>query len=427
MEVDLRDMAHLAPHVHAELAASEVRAGDLLIVKASVGEKICRVPTAMEKANITQHIIAIRPNGKYDFDYLTAFLFGKYGRRQLERRSLGSIIQYLGIVDSKTVLFPKLDDKAQAYIGDKVRQAERLRARARTLQADMDRLITLDPLQLALSSPNQRTNRVRAVQLEPRLDAKFYSPRSMRVFAAALACDGVLLGDLKPEISNGFEHRTFVDKGRAYVTVTQVNSLRLDLSDVPYIPESIPVPDRARLTDRTVLAVRSGVTIGTVVKVHEEDCHACVSSHFIILRFSSDAQAAAVAVFLNSTQGRSLQDKIVYGGVIPQISQEDLLSLPVPRSVIDAGDQLLLLLNAKEVAARHAHRLTTAAKLLVEGLINGHVTESDLQAAHADRDADRAILRRLTGKGLDVTEETPLFPDLDQLEQALCDAGGATL
>src|SRR5258708_3566709 len=63
-------MAHLDPVVHKELSASEVRPGDLLVVKASVGEKICRIPDSMPQANITQHIIAIRPNGKADADYI---------------------------------------------------------------------------------------------------------------------------------------------------------------------------------------------------------------------------------------------------------------------------------------------------------------------------------------------------------------------
>ena len=76
-EVLSENFAHLAPSVHSELKASEVLPGDLLIVKASVGEKICKVPDWIPKANITQHIIGIRPNGKFDIDYVAAFLFSR--------------------------------------------------------------------------------------------------------------------------------------------------------------------------------------------------------------------------------------------------------------------------------------------------------------------------------------------------------------
>ena len=69
-------------------------------------------------------------------------------------------------------------------------------------------------------------------------------------------------------------------------------------------------------------------------------------------------------------------------------------------------------------------KLTTAAKLLVEALIEGQVAEADLIAAQKaleaeDRTADREILSRLTRKGMDVAGEPPLFPDLDGLYNAL--------
>jgi type I restriction enzyme, S subunit len=133
MQLEEADMAYLDPEVHLELKASEVLSGDLLIVKASVSEKICKIPESIPKANITQHIIAIRPNGKFDIDYIAAFLFSSYGKRQLIRRSLGSIIQYLGVEDARTVLFPKADNQTQTQIGNLVRSGIQSRESAKLL------------------------------------------------------------------------------------------------------------------------------------------------------------------------------------------------------------------------------------------------------------------------------------------------------
>lgn len=362
----------------------------------------------------------------YDARFMATFFNSRYGHQQSLRLTSGGIQGHVMPNPFKKLLVPTPHKDVQAYIGDKVRQAERLRTRARTLEAEIARLIAIEQLQQAMDSPNQRTNRVRPNQMEPRLDAKFYSPRAMRVFLAALACDGVRISNLKPKIRNGFEHRTFVNKGQAYVTVSQVSSLRLDLSNVPRISESVRVPEKAQLSERCILAVRSGATIGTVVKVHSEDLPSCASSDLVIMEFPSSEIAACVALFLNSDSGRCLQQKVIYGGVIPKISQDDLLTLPIPKIILDLKEVLLSTHNSLELALRNARRLTTAAKLLVEGLIDGHVSEADLQAAHADRDADRAILRRLTAKGLDVAGEPPLFPDLAPLEKALADAGGPT-
>ena len=67
-----------------------------------------------------------------------------------------------------------------------------------------------------------------------------------------------------------------------------------------------------------------------------------------------------------------------------------------------------------------AEKITSSAKLLVEALIEGKVTEAELVAAHealerGDDTADRALLRRLTRNGLDIAGQPPLFPDLDAL------------
>jgi type I restriction enzyme S subunit len=355
-----------------------------------------------------------------DAGFLTAFFLTSYFLLQKRREIANTGISYNAEESVLSYLVPEVSGPAQKYIGDKVRQAERLRAKAELLQSQIDQVLMLEPVHMAMETPNDRTNRVHSRQLEPRLDAKFYSPRSMRIFEAVLACEGVRLRDLNAEISNGFEHRSFVEQGRAYVTVTQVGSRRLDLADVPRIPESVPVPERARLTERTVLAVRSGATIGTVVKAQAEDCHACVSSHFIILRFPTESMAAAIATFLNSRVGRSLQDKIVYGGVIPQISQDDLLSLPIPKAVLDAAEQLASWENGRELALRCAQRLVTSANILVESLIEGRLSESDLGDAQlalerGDQTLDRAILSRLTEEGIDVANQLRLFSDLDAL------------
>lgn len=82
-------MAYISDDVHEDICASEVIPGDLLIVKASVGEKIAKVPESILKANITQHIIGIRPNGRFDADYVTVFIYSKYGKNSWKEIHLG--------------------------------------------------------------------------------------------------------------------------------------------------------------------------------------------------------------------------------------------------------------------------------------------------------------------------------------------------
>lgn len=405
-------------------AKCRVKHGAILINKSGdVGAAaLLSAPEYSHVSSVSDLINVSVRNGTDGIDpaFLVVYLNSPYAQDQLKRFSGGAIFNHVSIYAIPEVRLYCPAPLTQTFIGDKVRQAERLQVRASNFQSRIDHILTQGPIEKAMMTSDDRTNRVKPEQLEVRLDAKFYSPRSMRIFESVFDCDGVPISDLKPVVSNGFEYRTFVARGKVLATVSQVSAKRLDLSGAPQIPEATPVPLRARLTPHTVLAVRSGATIGTVVKSHAEDCHACACGDFVVFHFPNESLAAAVAAFLNSEPGRILQDKVIYGGVIPKICQDDLLTLPIPKAILDAGGKIACWMNEIEQALRCSQRLVTSAKLLVESLIEGRLSECDLvNAQHAlqrgDRTLDIAILSRLTEDGIDMADKPPLFPNLDAL------------
>jgi type I restriction enzyme S subunit len=304
---------------------------------------------------------------------------------------------------------------AQRYIGDKVRLAERLRERARSLRRELEDQLSIAALVAALSTNDQRANRVSTSDLSPRLDSKYYGSRSMAVLHAA-ATNSVSIGSLVEEVSNGFEHRDFAADGTPYITVTEVSGGRLVLGTAPRLGAEVSIPKKAQLDTCCALVVRTG-SIGVAVPVFQEDTHAAISSHLIRLRFKTEEEAAVVAAFLNSEAGRVLQRKISYGAVQPQIGQDELLALPVPKTLLDSAESILELLTTEDAALRAAQRLTTSATLLVESLIEGKLTEADLSAAQkalesGDRGLDRAILQAFRQNG---NPAQPLIADLDGL------------
>jgi type I restriction enzyme S subunit len=424
LEVLTHGMAYLAPHVHKELATSAVKPGDLLVVKASVSEKICKVPDSIPEANITQHIIAIRPNGSVDSDCLCAFLFSRYGREQLLRRSLGSIIQYLGIVDAKTVLFPRIQPDCQRYIGDKVRVAESLRRFANSYKEAINALITTPGLLASLETNDSITNRISTREFSPsRLDPKYYRKHASEVLRACKAESTKAIRDLRPEVNNGFEERNFCDRGINYVTVAEVSTGRLDVRKSPRISGSTQIPAKATLSSECVLVVRSG-SIGTAVKVHKDDTHAVISSHLIRLRFNDERTASIVAAFLNSPYGKCLMWKISYGAVQSQIGQDELLQIPIPDHCFSVGDEILNSIRRFECATRFSESLVSGASLIIEGLLDGTIQQQELVDAQAqletgNKTTERTILSRLYEGGIDATDTRPLFPDMDAYYELL--------
>ncbi|MBL9076014.1 MAG: hypothetical protein JNL08_00840 [Planctomycetes bacterium] len=360
-----------------------------------------------------------------DSRFTAAFFNCKYGYTQSLRLVSGGIQGHVMPNPFKRLPVPTPAPEAQRYIGDKVRQAERLRDRARRLRRDVDRLLSISSLIDALKSTEQRPNRVTPSDLNPRLDSKYYGSRAMAVLRAAGA-NSVAVGALVEEVSNGFEHREFDAEGTPYITVTEVSGGRLVLTTAPRLGAGVSIPEKARIDTRCALVVRTG-SVGVAVPVFEEDTHAAISSHLIRLRFKSEEEAAVVAAFLNSEVGRVLQRKISYGAVQPQIGQEELLALPIPKSLLDSGESILSFLKTEDAALRAAQRLTATATSLVEHLIDGRLTEADLVAAQkaleaGNRNADREILKAL--RQSDAPDAKPLIADVDTLYALLDGAEG---
>ncbi|EPH5222602.1 restriction endonuclease subunit S, partial [Escherichia coli] len=319
--------------------------------------------------------------------------------------------------------------KAQKYIGDKVRQAEQLRAWAKRLALSIEDLLTSsDDYLSACRTPEKKITRPQLSDLSNRLDPKYYGNKAIAVHRFTRKT-GTPLAALIKSVANGFEERSFIENGLAYITVSEVSSGRLDAQSAPKISKSIDVPQKAVIHETCVLVVRTG-SIGTAVKVHALDKGCAISSHLIRLEFEDEETAAAVAVFLNSSAGKVLLHKISYGAVQPQIGQEELLALNIPEYVLNEKTQCLALLNSYELAIRSSKSLTVSAKNLVEALIEGQLTEQQLiQAQQAledgDNSFDQAILSKLSAEGYAIEGATPLFSDVDELYSLLEEAAQA--
>jgi hypothetical protein len=113
------------------------------------------------------------------------------------------------------------------------------------------------------------------------------------------------------------------------------------------------------------------------------------------------------------------------GSTHPRVSRDDVLGVFIPwlRDPISAGN--LLRWAQRDYFA--AEKLITAARLLVEALIDGRLSEDDLRAAEQEweqgnRELDRAILSRITISGVDTEGAPPLFTDLNALYATIDEA-----
>lgn len=402
-------------------------AGEMLIeVKGNVS-KVGVVPEGFPKyLMVSGSLYKASFNAETNSRYVLAFLKSRHGQVLKNRLTSNTIINYIAKDALYSIPLFAANSDVQKYIGDKVRQSERLRAWAKARGEATETLVSNKAMMSACATEERRYNRPQLEDLSHRLDPKYYGNRAVAVFRQAKAL-GIPLSSMVKEIANGFEERVFFNEGRDYITVTEVSSGRLDLSSAPKIAHATEVPDKAIINERCALVVRTG-SIGTAVKVDSRDRSAVISSHLIRLEFADEADAAAVASYLCSPAGKILQHKISYGAVQPQIGQDELLALPIPQFVLDAKEQILTLVTEQECAIRASRSLTTTAKYLVEALIEGLLTEAELIAAEqalqlGNDQLDRRLLNRLRADGVD-GQGPPLFGDLDELYDLLNQAEG---
>ena len=160
-----------------QLQAVQVKYGDLLINLTGAGS-IGRVSIYYDhRRPITnQHVARMSMREGVDEAYVAAFLRSYWGERCLEQGVAGTTGQINMVNDHvRCVPVPIPDQKAREYIGNKVRQAERLRAWAKAMQAAAARAL---PHHFRLFRDRADTSYTVAENAlsEARLDGHFYQP-----------------------------------------------------------------------------------------------------------------------------------------------------------------------------------------------------------------------------------------------------------
>ena len=420
-ELVLDNMAHIDERTHRDLKASEVVPGDLLIVKASVGEKVCRVPHWMARANITQHIIGVRPNEKYDIDYVSAFLLAKYGRKQLERYSLGSIIQYLGINDARSILIPLVEPEVQAYIGEKIRLVGLFREKAEVCKRAALLVFEGDISWSSELLDVAAYGRIRSSELGPRLDYRFNSLKRIAVerhFERSLVTTNQLADIAFISGMIGWKGLTtdyYVEKGPWLLRGVEVVDGVIQTDDLVCVDESKYLEQpQIHLVEGDVALTKDG-SLGKAVVIPKLPNRLAAGSTVARVRKKDETDIGAyyLEFALNHACVHEQIESYATGVAQPHVTQEWIGVLKIPRSQREKEIEALWKLHHEY--RYYSNKLVDVAKKIVEAMIDGKISECDISTAiRFQESADRAIISRLKIGGIDGAGEA-VISDADRL------------
>ncbi len=432
-------LADLEPADYADVSGIsslnniQVQRGDLLITLTGAGS-IGRVSIYYgdDRPITNQHIARMSIKVAYDEGYVAVFLRSWWGERALEQGVAGSTGQINMVNDHvRSVPVILFKDTVQKYIGDKVRQAERLRAWAKTIETSVNKYhLALIPNQASLNFSKQ----VRVVspeRMSERLDAHFYPgvvDEYLRVHQGKFQslgklCDSIYNGQTQPETEQA-------DRCRQ-ITVANLSSSFLSGS-----PREVEPPgkkDKFLKTYDILMcnAAHNKSYIGKDLTYVHSDMPILPSTEVMTIRVDRNHLPASYVRAYLLTQLGYVQIQSTIRGITAHSYPDDMALLdiyvpdvaPADRKTWFACDDQLALAG---MACKVASQLTNAAKFLVEALIEGQLTERQLIAAQdglqaGNESIDRGILTRLKVDGPDGQGE-PLFPDLDQLYSLLAQA-----
>lgn len=366
-----------------------------------------------------------------DSHYILAFLKSKHGQILKNRLTSNTIINYIAKDALYSIPVIELDVIAQKYIGDKVRQAEQLRAWAKITEASVrDFHVQFIPEQENLNF-NKKTRLLSTRKMTERLDAHFY-PGVVEEYLKLHPSSFKGLDSLTTEVYNGQTQSETDDEYCLQITVTNLSA-----SFIKGQPRRVECPAKNNkfIKPHDILmcnAAHNKSYIGRELTYVHTDERLLPSTEVMTIRINREiVPASYVRTYLESKLGYvKIQSTI--RGITAHSYPDDvkLLDIYIPDISPDQKEawfnQDSLLIYAGN-ATEYAYYLTTVAKLLVEALIEGQLTEEQLiQAQQAledgDNTLDKAILSKLSNEGYAVEGATPLFSDIDELYRLLASA-----
>jgi len=372
-QIDLRS--------HRMMPKSMVKPGDVLLSIIGTVGIAAIAPDGIDECNSNQSLAKIRVKPEHNPYYIVAYLNSHFGRRRLNREITGSVQKHLNLGKTRSHVIPLPPRHIQDHIGNKVKQAEELRAEADCLQQEAEAL--LDEalgISVFLRELEEKTREswywVEPDEVSKRWDSEHYKPEYVLVEAHVRRSASRVkpVGNiLAAPVVNGVDCRDFVDEGTPYLRVGDVSPHSISVDTAERVKLSVSEAKKGvQLRPGDVLFTRKG-SFGQVAVVEERHTNCLISSEIMHLRLKSEVNPYYFAMFMNSILGFEQVERRVAGIMSYSISQPSLKTVLVP---------ILPELTQTEIASKvsraltnryEAEQLLTKAKEDVERLVRGEL------------------------------------------------------
>ncbi|EJB8350690.1 hypothetical protein [Vibrio cholerae] len=404
-----------------ELAKSTLKSGDVLVIRKGDMGNACVVPSDVNEANCSSEVIYLKMKDSSEPYFLVSYLNCEQGQKAFKRLGRGTIIPGVSLLDVPFLPVPQFSETAQKHIGDKVRQAEQLRAWAKRLRTSVDE--KLNGLNLPINEPPQLLNRVSAQTMEDRLDPRPYRSHFLHLVSEIekLPHDSISsvvgLASGCPVSSKDF----LENAGIPLVRIRNIGFDDFIGLDTGVSKDVYQDASKYQAKEKMVVVGMDGIFRSQFFVADELPM---LVNQRVAMLVPQKIRGELLTHWLNRPEGQMQLNQWAVKTTVEHTSLSDIGRVLIPRLDENLENKLAdNLLNAR-LAYRYAKFLTQTAKSLVESLIEGQLTEQQLiQAQQAlddgDNSLDQAILSKLSSEGYAIEGAKPLFSDIDELYRLL--------
>lgn len=407
---------------HSLLKAAHVQCGDIIVSIAGTIGSSAIIPSSKVKYSANQALVKYRANDLlFDHYYVLSFTLSSHFKKIAKREAGGAVQKNLYLFNFERMPIPKPSELAQKYIGDKVRQAERLRAWARELVSQVD--AELDKLALPIHKKPSLYSYSNKGLLDDRLDPRPYRSNVVELVSQILAIPHDTMSTLVVFSSGCPVKSSDFCENQFDVPLVRIRNIGVK----GFIGLDTGVKERVYTDTFNYQAKQNMVVLGMDGHFRaqyfvQEDLPMLVNQRVAML-LPKGIRSELLTHWLNRSEGQLQLNQWAVKTTVEHTSLTDIAKVLIPRLEENRENELAnKLLNAR-YSQILVSKLTQLAKLLVEDLIEGQLKEEQLVAAYQVREGgdyqlDHALLARMTTKGID-GDGTALFDDLEQLEDLL--------
>lgn len=330
-EVSDTDLVYIAPELHNRLLRSEVRPGDVVFTKTGHVLGYAAVfPERHERANMTSHLVLMRPTTRLLARFLADYLRTEVGQDQVYRWGQKATKPELNTIEIRRFLIPVPERNEQERL---LRLLDAARVERKRKLAEADALLAgLDSFlleTLGLTPPPKDDRKVFAVrradiQRQGRLNSDYFHPerilalRAMKGEARRLSCQR-----LEEVVS--FIRDQIQTPGPNYLSLAHVQSHTGEL--VVADEEAAGACSMFKMNDVLFARLRPYLN-----KVYRAEMAGCCSPEFHVLR-PKNAEALRpdyLAAILRSSLILAQTRHMMTGNTHPRLTNEDVVNLVIP-------------------------------------------------------------------------------------------------